>query len=464
MDHKSRFSLGNLWGINKIDQLKVLYLTLSFFFLNSCYAMWRPIKTSIFAKMVGASYVPDAKLYGIFFLIPLIILYSKLIDWLRRHQLMYVFTLFHGIGGLIFYVLLSHETYGIANTVINPNRWVGWGFYFFMESFAAFFTTTFWSFADSISDPKEAKQYFGILTAGSKVGGILGSGLLFLALKYLNLADTILLPNILLIGSCLLFAAATTTYFLMIKVPLAHLHGYQSAYEIETNTADQPKTFFESLKGSVDGIFVILKNPYVFGIFSLVFFYDAVSAIFDFRMLQSANKTYETAGELTAFYSFYTLCMHGVGFFIAFLGTVPLQRLLGVRASLFIAPIISLALVFSAFFWPSTNVLFVTFVILRALNYGLNHPTREVLYIPTTKIIKFKAKAWTDSFGTRIAKGSASIFNKSIANSTPGFILLTSTLASTGLLSLWIIVAFVLGKKLQNAITNNEVIGNEDEL
>lgn len=463
MDQKSRFSFGNLWGINEIDRLKVLYLTLSFFFLNSCYAMWRPIKTSIFAKMVGASYVPDAKLYGMFFLIPLIILYSKLIDWLRRHQLMYCFTLFHGIGGLIFYLLLSHDTYGIANTVTNPNRWVGWSFYFFMESFAAFFTTTFWSFADSISDPKEARQYFGILTAGSKIGGILGSGLLYLALSNLNLADTILLPNILLLGSFLLFAAAATTYFLMIKVPGANLHGYESAYQVEKSKSNEPKTFIESLKGSIDGIFVILKNPYVFGIFALVFFYDAIITIFDFLMLQSANAKYETAGELTAFYSFYTLCMHGVGFVIAFLGTVPLQRLLGVRTSLFIAPTVSLALVLTAYFWPTTNILFITFVVLRGLNYGLNHPTREVLYIPTTKIIKFKAKAWTDSFGTRIAKGSASLFNKSIANASPGFILLSSTLASTGLLSLWLVIAYFLGKTLQNAITHNKVIGQEEE-
>ena len=461
MDQKARFSFSNLWGIDKVDQLKICYLTLSFFFLNSCFAIWRPLKSSIFAKMVGATYVPDAKLYGMLFLIPLIILYSKLIDWLRRHQLMYCFTLFHGIGGLIFYALLSHENIGIANTLTNPNRFVGWGFYFFMESFSAFFTTTFWSFADSISDPKEAKKYFGILVSGSKAGGILGSGLLYLALTYLKIADKILLPNILLIGSCLLFAAALATYFLIKKVPGYHLHGYESAYQAEKTQDKTSKTFMESLKGSVEGLFIIVKNPYVFGIFCLVFFYDAIITIFDFLMLKTANAKYETAGELTAFFSFYTLCMHGVGFLIAFLGTVPLQRLLGVRASLFIAPVVSFALILGAFFFPSANVLFATYVILRGLNYGFNHPTREVLYIPTTKMIKFKAKAWTDSFGTKIAKGSASVFNKAIATSSSSVIVLASTLASTGLLSLWIIIAFFLGKTLQNAITHNKVIGEE---
>ena len=48
-----------------------------------------------------------------------------------------------------------------------------------MESFNAFYSTTFWSFADSINNPKDAKHTYGLLVSGSKIGGILSSLLFY---------------------------------------------------------------------------------------------------------------------------------------------------------------------------------------------------------------------------------------------------------------------------------------------
>ncbi len=58
-------------------RLKVFYLTLTFLLMSACLAIWRPLKVSIFAKIVGSEFVPDAKLYGLIFLIPLILFLFK---------------------------------------------------------------------------------------------------------------------------------------------------------------------------------------------------------------------------------------------------------------------------------------------------------------------------------------------------------------------------------------------------
>jgi AAA family ATP:ADP antiporter len=41
---------------------------------------------------------------------------------------------------------------------------------------------------------------------------------------------------------------------------------------------------------------------------------------------------------------------------------------------------------------------------LQGLTYSLNEPAKELLYMPTSDMIKFKAKAWIDVFGARLAK------------------------------------------------------------
>lgn len=47
----------------------------------------------------------------------------------------------------------------------------------------------------------------------------------------------------------------------------------------------------------------------------------------------------------------------------------------------------------------------------KAINYALNGPAIKQLYIPTTHDVRFKSQGWIESFGTRGAKETGSVFN-----------------------------------------------------
>jgi len=456
----SKSQLTGLWEIKEELKLKVLFLSLTFLLMMACLVIWRPLKMAIFSKTVGAYLIPNAKLYSLFILIPLILFYSKLVDWLRRHQLLYCFASLHALGGLVFYFLLSHPVHGLVNTEISSSRWIGWAFYFFMESFDAFFSTTFWSFADSVNTLQDAKNYYGFFVSGSKIGGIISAGLLYVILMLTPAhAQFSLLPNALLVGSLLLFGAALSIYFLIKKVPDNYMHGYKAAYKLEKQRKYESQSFLKSLKGAFEGLFIIIKNPYVLGIFSLVIFYEIVNVIFDYHVALEADAAHATVGGMTSYYAMYYLIMNMLGLVVSLFGTTPILRYIGFRISLFLFPLLCFFLILITFFFHIPGIFFIVSVCLRACNYAFNHPTREVLYIPTTKDIKFKAKAWTDAFGSRIAKSFGSLFNVSLKGASPAFVLLSSMSLSLGLTSLWIIVVYFLGKKLQEAIDNKTVIG-----
>lgn len=456
--------LFSIWDVKKEFRSKIFFLSLTFLLMSACQAVWRPLKTSIFAKLVGVEFVPDAKIYSLLFLIPLILIYSKLVDWLRRHQLLYVYTLFHAFGGIILYFLLSHPVYGMMNTEVGPGRIVGWILYFFMESNAAFMSMSFWSFADSVNNPKDAKNYYGLFVAGSKIGSMMMAGILYLATTYISIVpDHILLPNFLLIGSFLLIGAAGSIFCLMKYVPGYYMHGYEESYKIAKakEKSNVKESFKDKLKKPFEGLIVMIKSPYVLGIFALVLFYEITIVMFDFIVLKTISATRTSAGSLTSFYASYYFIMNLVGLIITLFGTTPLLRKFGIIKSLFVFPIISIFILTTTIIYPNATVMFIALVILRALNYALNHPTREVLYIPTTKAIKFKAKAWTDAFGGRVSKGLGSGINKLLLNFAPLTALFSSLFLSLGLASSWLIVVFFLGRTLQNAITNKKVIGGD---
>ena len=101
-------------------------------------------------------------------------------------------------------------------------------------------------------------------------------------------------------------------------------------------------------------------------------------------------------------------------------------------------------------------MLFWAYVLLRALNYGLNHPAKEALFIPTTKAIKFKAKAWTDAFGSRASKASGSILNKFVLQG----MIHNSAIFCLFVTAAWSAVVYILGKSYQKAVSQNKIIGN----
>ncbi|MCK4518077.1 hypothetical protein KAT92_04830, partial [Candidatus Babeliales bacterium] len=340
----------------------------------------------------------------------------------------------------------------------GTGRIFGWVFYFFLESFGAFMSAVFWSFSNSINKPNDAKNYYGLFVAGSKVGGILGAGLLYLLVVFSGVQDTILLPNCLLAGSLALIAATGAIYFLMKCVPGYYMHGYEAAYQFEKTRTQEKKSMKRSVKEAFDGLILIIKNPYVFGILSIVMFYEVIIVIFDYLVALAASAKYSSAGELTGYYSLYQLSMHSIGFLMALFGTTPIQRFLGIRFALFVCPVLSTVLVFTIFFYPTPEVLFFAPVTLRALNYAINHPTREALFIPTTKAIKFKAKAWTDTFGSRTAKAFGSWLNKHILASFGS----TTAILILALTSGWIAATYFLGKTFQNAVDENKVIGAQE--
>jgi ATP:ADP antiporter, AAA family len=80
----------------------------------------------------------------------------------------------------------------------------------------------------------------------------------------------------------------------------------------------------------------------------------------------------------------------------------------GVKLTLLIFPFLLFAGVIVNNLVSNMWVLFVVLSTLKAVTFSLNEPAKELLYMPTSEAIKFKAKAWIDVFGARCAKALGS--------------------------------------------------------
>ncbi len=455
--------------VERHERLKVFLLTAAFFCVIGGYSVAKELKDSLFLSIVGKDYQPMAKILAMVVLIPAILFYSKLVDVLRRYQLLYFYTIFYAIAGLFCAYFIAHPTIGLANTETSPYRLFGWLIYFFIEGYSPFVVSVFWAFTNSITNPMSAKNNYTIMVAGSKLGGMLMTILAVVLLRCKTSAGECVFSDIrghqilFILSSLLILLAPVIIYFLMTRVPGKYLHGYEAVYKVEKERPEEKQSagFLGTLKSMFSGLLMFVKYPYVMGMFGMIFFWEIVNVVLGYIRLGVGKEATHSISEFSAYLLQQSFFIHCTGFFIVLFGTRALINFLGERRSLILVPVITGVLLIYYLTAQSAAAVALVYVLLRSVNYAFAYPLRESLYIPTTKEMKFKSKSWIDAFGQKIAKGCGAYYNVLIAGFADSALLGIHGIFFTLVIGFWILTAHLLGKRFEHAIKNNEVIGVE---
>ncbi len=407
------------------------------------YWLLRPIKDSVFMTMVGIDYQPVVKMLSALVMVPLIMIYSKLVDLLSPHRLLYALTLFYAIVALIFAILILNPITGIDNTVADPMRFLGWAFYLFVESFGVIMITLFWSFVSDTTTPEAAKRGYATIIIGAQSGGIVGPLLGKYMTKWVGTSYAIMA------GVAVLCVLPFFIYYYMHHTSHAQMKGFHG--ETKKPLEGKVKT------GFMEGFRLLITKPYLLGILVVVAFYNVTITILDFQFKALASASY-TGHALGVYLSDYAIWTNVIALVAVVFGVDRIGRALGLGKTLMLLPLmIGIALAALAFN-PLLSVGFGVMVFCKGINYALNQPAKEQLYIPTTKETKYKGKAWIEIFGNRASKGLGSLINSSRkVLGAEGFIWF-SLLTSLGLISVWLAAALFLGKTHAKAIREDRPV------
>jgi len=429
--------VGYLWGdLTREEIKKYSILGLTFFFLIGSYWLLRTQKDAVFKSIVGLDYQPTAKMISWGLVIFLVLGYSKLVDLFTKNRLLMILSAFYGLGFLTIAFFLNHPTIGFPNTVASSDRWFGWFVYLFIESFGSIMVGLFWAFVTSSTKAESAKKGFPLIIAGAQTGSILGS-LMSANTKYF--------------GNVFLFQLGALGICSIVPAVLLYLWVVPASDRAGTSTTKKPKT------GIFEGLFILLSRPYVFGIFVLATIYEVIGTIFDFQMKVLADQVYPTKEAFAAYQGMYGILTNSLALVFAMVGTSFLMRRFGLRFCLMLFPIATGLVVGAIYFWPVLYVVTGALIVIKGLSYALNNPSKEMMYIPTTKDVRFKAKGWIDMFGGRSAKGTGSYINNFFAGNASA-LLMYGTLISFGLVGVWLAVASFVGYKFKHLTENDEVI------
>jgi AAA family ATP:ADP antiporter len=252
-----------------------------------------------------------------------------------------------------------------------------------------FLISQFWTLANDIYDPRQAKRIFGFIGGGASLGGMTGAGLTSL------LAERVGAVNLILFSAGLLVLC----FFLVILIQ-------RRTHPREDSSVPQTK---ETVGGGE--ALAMLRQSKHLRLISLVIGFAALGAVTIEQQLNMAAEQFVQGEDgIVGFLGKITFYLSAISFVIQVYFTSRIHRILGIGFALMVLPVslgaTALLILFNPVLW-STMVARITDTSLR---YSLDKTTREVLFQPLPKELKLKAKSFVDVTADRfIGKGVGSV-------------------------------------------------------
>lgn len=429
---------------------KFLRMGAIFAVIVGVYWTLRILKDALFIQLVDKMHLPYAKTVSVLALLPLVIIYTKLLERTSRERMLVILPTFYGISIFVFCILMMlARGYDNLGTVILGYMW-----YVFVESFGSLAVALFWAFAADTTEATSAKRGFPLVYAIGQIGGIICPyGIGGLPHRLGLTTDTVSL-----IILCLLTLSIVPMVRNFLRVtPKSQMKSFHGKNE-KTEEAKHSHGFFEGLQ-------LLVKHKYLIAIFFVNFTYELLITIFDFNFKIAASTKYSGVA-LSHYLSIYGSSVNIVTLMCFILGISNITRYLGVGVALTAMPVIVGIALFSFMHVDTLTFLFGLIVGSKAINYALNGPALKMLYIPTTTDVRFKAQAWIETFGARASKQAGSVFNMSLKPLQNAFgeiagkahYLTFSGFLGFPLIALWFVTALYLGATYNKAIKQEKSV------
>ncbi len=361
----------------------LLFVTF-FLFITFQYAT-KSVRQSSYVKGLGAANLPWVYLAVALCSYPLLRLYGRFADRIKRHHLMAATCTIIATSMVVFWWLFQFTW-----------SWIPFVLYVWISIAYVMNVSQFWSFSNHVLDPRQAKRLFGFIGAGGLLGGIAGGQVARLVSYLVDTRTTFL------VAAAILMLAVGVIFLIQRQRPTAPDAVAGAAGLVKL---DKAKGGFEIIKGSRQ-----LQVIAAIMVLSVV-----VAQIVDLQFnwaVESATTDLENATRF--FGNFYSIM--GIAAFLFQLAfTARIHRGLGVGVAMKVLPVTlalgTAALFVSAVFFPA--LLLGTALFLKVgengVRYSLEQATRELLFLPVPSKARVKAKAFIDVFVQRGAKGMAAL-------------------------------------------------------
>jgi AAA family ATP:ADP antiporter len=416
---------------------QLLLLTLNVFLILTAYYVMKPVREVLILDQPGGaelkSYAYGAQALVLFALVPL---YAALATRLPRRRLINVVTAFFVACLPVFYLLAQ----GGAE--------VGLVFFLWIGVFSLMVIAQFWAYANDVYTPEEGKRLFAVIAFGASSGAVFGSWLSAQLIRALGVHPLLLVAAVILAASLMLFNVIDLR-------GAADRRGRRNAPKEDVPIGD-------------GGAFaLVLRSRYLLLIAALIFVLNWVNSAGEYilsSIVKTAADAEVAAGRLAradegrfigAFFAEYFEVVNIAGMVLQLFVVSRVVKYLGVPVALCILPVVALGSYGLAALMPSLAIMRWAKTAENSVDYSLMNTVRQMLFLPTTREEKYKAKQVIDSFVVRTGDVLSAI---TVYVGTTWFALGVSQFAwiNVALVAAWLFIAVLIGREFNRRVAQRE--------
>jgi ATP:ADP antiporter, AAA family len=398
---------------------RVLLLLSNIFLLLVAYYIIKTVREPLILATGGA----ELKSYAAAVQAAVLLLYVPAYGWvaskLVRENLI--------IAVLVFF-LVCIQLFVLAGMSGMPG--LGFIFYVWVGIFSLTAIAQFWSYANDIYSKTEGDRLFPMIAVGSTAGAPLGAA----AAEWLF--ETGVSPWLMLeLASALL---------------IVHLLLYLS---VRGASSKQERKAAAPIGGR-NGFALVLQSPYLRLIGLLVILLNLVNTIGEYILaslvtahaaeLAVGNPSFDTGAYIGAFYGSYFFWVNVVSVTVQAFVVSRFVKLVGIAGVLFALPVVALGAYGLVAFGASMMLARVIKTVENATDYSAMNTAKQMLWLPTSREEKYKAKQAVDTFcfrsGDMLAAGLVFVGTHYLVLSTEGFAMANLVVVAGALLVAWLLL------------------------
>ena len=371
-------ALSPLVDVRKEESSGALLMFLYAFLAMTSYNIIQPLTRSKLISSLGAVNVPWVIFGSGLFIGVLMLGYTRAVAALPRRWALPITQVGMALVMVAFWVLFQ-----------QGGDWVSVGFYIWGMLLGVLLISQFWTLANAVYDPRQAKRLFGFIGGGVALGGMTGAGLTATLVKSLG-------TNRLLLVSAAILAISAVIVSVII--------GREQA-EVSAAVDDE--------KGvSLKRAFGLLRDSRQIQLIAMVICFGSLGAALIDQQLNMATEIFQGAGQtdsIGAFLAQVRFWLSLAAFVIQVWITPRIHKYLGIGFALLMLPTnlggTALIILFNAALWAPA----LASVMDRSLRYTVDKTTREVLFLPLPTALRQEVKPFVDVTVDRLSRGVGAI-------------------------------------------------------
>lgn len=470
--------LGLVTEVRPGESASALLLTLNVFLLLAAYYVMKPVREGLILELKGGAELKSwMSAVMTIVLVGLVPAYSAFANRVRRNRLVVAVTVFFASNLLLFWL-------GSNSPWIRER--MGLVFFVWIGIFNMMAVAQFWAFANDQYTEEQGKRLFALLGLGASLGGVAGSKLFSWLLPAIGLY-----PNLMVAGGMLVVSAGLThAAFVAANSPKAKsakaaataaernaqgVAGTTSAADPVADAQDPradtqaaraqstPAEIAETETEAADkrgGFSLVLSSRYLLLIacFSLVFSMANTNGEYMLSSLFSATaKALAAAGSIPAaqvpdhiggMYAEFFFWVNLLGVLLQALVVSRLVKYGGIKAALLAVPLIALFSGLAIAILPVLAVVRFGKTAENSADYSINNTARQLLWLPTSADVKYKAKQAVDTFFVRSGDVLSGLLVLGLVK-LAGVELRTFAVANLVIIVIWLLLALAILREHQ---------------